>query len=132
VTTTLEQLRAGQLAGARELKLPCGLSEFPREIFDLADTLEVLDLSNNALTTLPDDLPRLRKLRILFASNNPFTDLPAILGECSQLSMIGFKANRIREVPARALPPQLRWLILTDNDIERLPRRLAVARNCRS
>ncbi|HEX3380117.1 MAG TPA: leucine-rich repeat-containing protein kinase family protein [Paraburkholderia sp.] len=121
MTTTLEQLRAGQLAGARELKLACGLSEFPREIFDLADTLEVLDLSNNALTTLPDDLPRLRKLRILFASNNPFAELPAMLGECAQLSMIGFKANRIREVPARALPPQLRWLILTDNDIERLP-----------
>ncbi|RZF30715.1 protein kinase [Paraburkholderia sp. UYCP14C] len=124
MTTTLEQLRAGQLAGARELKLGCGLSEFPREIFDLADTLEVLDLSNNALTTLPDDLPRLSKLRILFASNNPFTELPGVLGECAQLSMVGFKANRIREVPASALPPLLRWLILTDNDIERLPAEL--------
>ncbi|MGF6741259.1 leucine-rich repeat-containing protein kinase family protein [Paraburkholderia atlantica] len=124
MTTTLEQLRAGQLAGARELKLACGLSEFPREIFDLADTLEVLDLSNNALTTLPDDLPRLRKLRILFASNNPFNELPGVLGECAHLSMIGFKSNRIREVPASALPPLLRWLILTDNDIESLPAEL--------
>ncbi|NML35223.1 leucine-rich repeat-containing protein kinase family protein [Paraburkholderia antibiotica] len=124
MTTTLEQLRAGQLAGARQLKLACGLSEFPREIFDLADTLEVLDLSNNALTALPDDLPRLRKLRIVFASNNPFTELPGVLGECAQLSMIGFKANRIREVPARALPQHLRWLILTDNEIERLPAEL--------
>jgi hypothetical protein len=35
---TLEQLREGQLDGARQLKLACGLSEFPREIFDLADT----------------------------------------------------------------------------------------------
>jgi protein tyrosine kinase/Leucine Rich Repeat (LRR) protein len=124
VTTTLEQLRAGQLAGARQLKLACGLSEFPREIFDLADTLEVLDLSNNALSTLPDDLPRLRKLRILFASNNPFTELPSVLGECAQLSMIGFKANRIRHVSGDALPPQLRWLILTDNEIETLPAEL--------
>ncbi|OLL32129.1 protein kinase [Burkholderia sp. SRS-W-2-2016] len=124
MTTTLEQLRTGQLAGARELKLACGLREFPREIFELADTLEVLDLSNNALTTLPDDLPRLRKLRILFASNNPFTVLPAVLGECAQLEMIGFKANRIREVPASALPPRLRWLILTDNEIEYLPAEL--------
>jgi hypothetical protein len=121
VTTTLEQLRNGQLAGARQLKLACGLGEFPREIFDLADTLEVLDLSGNAMTMLPDDLPRLRKLRIFFASNNPFTELPEVLGECSQLSMVGFKANRIREVSGKALAAQLRWLILTDNEIEMLP-----------
>jgi hypothetical protein len=35
--------------------------------------------------------------------------------------MIGFKANRIRHVPADALPPGLRWLILTDNQVEFLP-----------
>lgn len=121
MTTTLEQLRAGQLAGTQRLKLACGLTEFPREIFDLADTLEVLDLSGNALTSLPDDLPRLGKLRILFASDNPFTELPQVLGQCSQLSMVGFKANRIRQVSGRALPSQLRWLILTDNEIEALP-----------
>ncbi|MFM0227040.1 leucine-rich repeat-containing protein kinase family protein [Paraburkholderia dipogonis] len=121
MTTTLDQLRAGQLAGTRRLKLACGLTEFPREIFDLADTLEVLDLSGNALTSLPDDLPRLTRLRILFGSDNPFTELPEVLGQCSQLSMVGFKANRIRHVSGKALSPQLRWLILTDNEIEALP-----------
>lgn len=121
VTDTLEQLRAGQLAGAQRLNLSCGLSEFPREIFDLADTLEVLDLSGNALSSLPDDLPRLTKLRVLFCSDNPFTALPDVLGQCTQLSMVGFKANRIREVPGASLPPDLRWLILTDNRIEALP-----------
>ena len=121
MTTTLEQLRAGQLAGTRRLKLTCGLSEFPREIFDLADTLEILDLSGNALSALPDDLPRLSKLRVIFASDNPFTELPEVLGQCSQLSMVGFKANRIRKVSGKSLPPLLRWLILTDNEIEALP-----------
>jgi hypothetical protein len=35
--------------------------------------------------------------------------------------MVGFKANQIRQVPAAALPPRLRWLILTDNRIAELP-----------
>ena len=121
MTNTLEQLRTGKLTGIHRLKLACGLTDFPREIFDLADTLEILDLSGNALTTLPADLPRLHKLRIIFCSDNQFTELPEILGQCPQLSMIAFKANRIREVPAGALPATLRWLILTDNRIEALP-----------
>jgi hypothetical protein len=121
---TLEQLRAGELAGVQRLKLACGLTAFPREIFDLADSLEILDLSGNALSALPDDLSRLGKLRILFCSNNQFTELPAALGACAALSMVGFKANRIRTVPAASLPAPLRWLVLTDNDIEQLPAEL--------
>lgn len=120
----LEQLRAGKLAGSRQLRLSCGLREFPEEIFQLADTLEILDLSGNELSTLPDDLPRLHKLRVLFCSGNPFHELPAVLGQCLQLSMVGFKACRIRHVPAASLPPNLRWLILTDNQISELPAEL--------
>ena len=118
---TLEQLHNGTLGGAVRLRLSCGLTEFPREIFALADTLEVLDLSDNALSALPDDLARLSRLRILFCSNNRFTVLPAVLGACAGLTMIGFKSNRIHTVPASALPPRLRWLILTDNAIAALP-----------
>lgn len=118
---TLEQLRAGELQGIVRLKLACGLTDLPAEIFDLADSLEILDLSGNNLSRLPDDLPRLTKLRIIFCSDNQFTELPAVLGQCLQLSMIGFKANRIAVVPAAALPPKLRWLTLTDNRIAALP-----------
>lgn len=121
---TLEQLRAGALKGVQRLQLACGLTEFPREIFELADTLEILDLSRNALSSLPDDLPRLTRLRIIFCSENQFTELPAVLGQCAALTMVGFKANRIRTVPAASLPPQLRWLVLTDNQIEELPAEL--------
>ena len=120
----MEQLRAGQLAGAQRLSLSCGLTSFPPEIYDLADSLDILDMSNNALSSLPDDLPRLHKLRIVFCSNNLFTTLPTVLGNCPELSMIGFKANRIGEVPAASLPPKLRWLTLTDNAIETLPEEL--------
>ncbi|MGY2260447.1 leucine-rich repeat-containing protein kinase family protein [Pseudomonas sp. SDO55104_S430] len=121
---TLEQLRAGSLAGVTRLDLSCGLTEFPREIFDLADSLEVLNISGNALSSLPDDLHRLTRLRVLFCSDNQFTELPACIGQCAALTMVGFKANRIEHVPAAALPPLLRWLILTDNCVESLPNEL--------
>lgn len=118
---TLAQLRAGQLSGITRLDLACGLTEFPREIFDLADSLEILNLSGNQLDTLPDDLHRLTRLRVLFCSDNRFTELPECLGRCSALTMVGFKANRITHVTGAALPPLLRWLILTDNCVSQLP-----------
>jgi len=118
---TLEDLRAGRLAGARRLDLSAGLTEFPEEIFALADSLEVLNLSGNQLSTLPADLPRLHRLQVLFCSDNQFTAVPAVLGQCPQLQMVGFKANKITTLPAAALPRRLRWLILTDNQLAGLP-----------
>lgn len=118
---TLAQLKTGELAGITRLDLSEQLEVFPSEIFELADSLEVLNLSSNRLSSLPPDLWRLRKLRILFCSDNAFTEVPAGLGLCANLEMVGFKANRIRCLPAEALPPKLRWLILTDNELEDLP-----------
>src|SRR5690606_36219742 len=99
----------------------CGLTELPAEVLALADTLEVLNLTGNQLSSLPPELGRLRKLRIIFCSSNAFTELPEVLGDCPELEMVGFKANRIEHVPAASLPAKLRWLILTDNAIEQLP-----------
>ncbi|WP_421307513.1 leucine-rich repeat-containing protein kinase family protein [Aeromonas veronii] len=118
---TLEQLRAGELCGVRHLKLSENLTEFPTEILSLKETLEVLDLTGNQLSALPDELAGFGKLRIIFCSENRFTELPEVLGRCPALTMVGFKANRIATVSAKALPAGLRWLILTDNAIERLP-----------
>jgi hypothetical protein len=117
----LSQLRSGQLKASQKITIVADLTEFPLEILELAPTLEVLDLSNNRLRSLPDDFDRLQNLKILFLSENEFDHLPEVLGRCSQLSMIGFKANQIRVVSGASLPPLLRWLILTDNAIEELP-----------
>ncbi|WP_373871090.1 leucine-rich repeat-containing protein kinase family protein, partial [Aeromonas hydrophila] len=111
---TLEQLRAGELCGARHLKLAENLTVFPPEIFSLKVTLEVLDLTGNQLSRLPDELAGFSKLRIIFCSENRFTELPEVLGRCPALTMVGFKANQIATVPAASLPAGLRWLILTD------------------
>ena len=118
---TLERLQNGELKGALSLKLSEQLTYFPEEIFELADTLEMLDLSGNRLTELPVDFGRLQKLKIFFCSDNLFTVLPEVLADCPLLDIVGFKANVIETVPARALNPNLRWLILTNNKIAHLP-----------
>ncbi|GJD77653.1 leucine-rich repeat-containing protein kinase family protein [Methylobacterium gregans] len=118
---TLQALRRGDLAGARALRLPPGLTGFPPEIFGLADTLELLDIGGSALTDLPHDLPRLRHLRVLFCSGGRFARLPPVLGACPALEQIGCRGSGVREVPAEALPSRLRWLTLTDNAIATLP-----------
>ncbi|MEZ5662772.1 MAG: leucine-rich repeat-containing protein kinase family protein [Burkholderiaceae bacterium] len=119
--STLEQLRRGELAGARRLDLCGGLEQVPEDVFALADSLEVLNLNGNRLRDLPKDMGRLHRLRVLFCSGNPFEHLPESLGDCGSLEMVGFKSCQIGVVPANALPMPLRWLILTDNRIERLP-----------
>ncbi len=121
---TLSQLRSGELAGISQLKLSENLSTFPLEILTLADSLEILDLSHNALSSLPDELAQMTKLKIIFASQNKFEHLPEVLGQLPNLEMVGFKSNQIKQVAEHSLPAQLRWLILTDNLIETLPNSL--------
>lgn len=118
---TLAQLRAGELKGTKRLNLTENLTQFPNEIFTLADSLEVLDLSNNQLSNLPSNLAELPKLKRLFCSNNLFTEVPEVLATCPNLKMIGFKSNQITNVSETALPKHTEWLILTDNRIEALP-----------
>jgi hypothetical protein len=118
---TLALLRSGKLAGIKRLDLSCGLTHFPEEIFELAESLEILNLSGNALSSLPDDLSRLHHLKVIFCSDNQFNHVPEVLGQCRNLQMIGFKANQIHTLPADSLPASLRWLILTDNRLNVLP-----------
>ncbi|MDP3610005.1 MAG: leucine-rich repeat-containing protein kinase family protein [Methylophilus sp.] len=119
---TLALLDAGKLVGAKHIKISAGLNHFPAALYTLVDTLEILDLTGNALSSLPDDFHRFNKLRILFCSSNQFTELPAVLGKCKSLSMIGFKANQLSHIAEHAIPTQnLRWFIVTDNALTQLP-----------
>jgi hypothetical protein len=124
---TLQQLLSGELKQSKILKLSCNLTTFPTEIFDLAETLEILDLSNNQLSQLPDNFGEFKKLKIAFFSDNDFTEFPKVLSKCTKLTMIGFKSNKINHIPEMAFPEDLQWLILTNNNIEQIPKSIG---NC--
>jgi Protein tyrosine and serine/threonine kinase/Leucine rich repeat len=126
---TIDLLRSGKLEGIKRLDLAAGLTEFPIEIFDLADSLEILNLSDNHLRSLPADLGRLNKLKIIFLSNNDFEQVPEVLADCPNLSMVGFKSNKIRVLGENVLPLGVRWLILTDNQLEKLPNSIGKLQN---
>lgn len=117
----MAQLKSGELTGIKRIKISENLTKFPTEVFSLADSLEVLDLSGNQLTALPDNLADLVNLKILFCSNNLFTEVPKVLASCQKLEMIGFKSNQISALAENALPLTTRWLILTDNQLTKLP-----------
>lgn len=121
---TLSALRAGHLQGITRLDLSAELTEFPQEIFDLTDSLEILNLSENKLSRLPKNLGDLKNLKVLLCLDNQFDHLPEVLAACPKLEMISFKANQIEAVSGSALPEKLRWLVLTDNRVRHLPAEL--------
>lgn len=125
---SLEQLHSNTFPHVSRITISAQLTAFPKALFLYTDTLEILDLSNNLLDHVPDEIVRFKKLRILFLSNNRFTTFPLILGQCQSLSMIGFKSNAISDIPEHAFPETLRWLILTNNEVEHIPTSIG---NCR-
>ena len=118
---TLLDLQNGKLKGVKQLTLSEGLDTFPDEIFTLADTLEVLDLSHNRLSSLPD-LSRLKKLKIAFISFNQFSEVPSAFKNCHNLYMLGLKGNKLAKFDENILPLSMSWLILTDNKLKKLPK----------
>ncbi|KAI1136274.1 serine/threonine protein kinase [Hypoxylon sp. FL0543] len=113
------EVRDGKMV---KLKISKPLSRFPTEIFDVAHSLEQLDLSGTGLSSLPEDFGRLKKLKIAFFSDCNFVVFPKQLASCPELEMVAFRGNHMVEIPEDSLPPKLRWLILTNNQVRSLPR----------
>jgi hypothetical protein len=118
----LAKIRHAEESGQKRLDLSSmGLTGLPPEITRLQQ-LETLDLSGNALARLPDCLERLGGLRRLFVLKNGISEWPAVVARLPSLEMVSFKSNRLARLPERDyLPPGVRWLMLTDNQLESLP-----------
>jgi len=135
---TLQELEAGGYKNATKIKLAAGLESFPPQILE-CENLEILDLSGNNLTELPEEFCRLSALKIAFFSDNQFKTFPPVLSKCSKLEMVAFKNNGMTTIPESSLSTNLRWLILTNNRIQSLPKdigqcqrlqKLMLAGNC--
>ncbi len=95
---------------------------FPREIFDIAEQVKILDMSTVSLASLPKDMGRLSNLQIAFFSNNKqMEEVPEVLAACEKLETIGMRSCNISKFPEHSLPVSLRALILTDNRITQIP-----------
>ena len=86
------------------------------------DAITKLDLFQCNLSSLPPSLPDvLPNLSILFCMKNSFTEMPQLIAKCAKLQMVSFKSNSLSSIHPEALGPQMRWLILTDNQLQSLP-----------
>lgn len=84
--------------------------------------LTKLNLPACNLTSLPSELPQIiPSLSILFCPKNKFKELPAVIGQCPELQMVSFKDNGMETIHPDALQAQMRWLILTGNQIKSIP-----------
>ena len=102
-----------------------GATHVPDEVYAFAKRyrVEILDASNGTIHALPDDFGTRMgaNLKVAFFSNNTFTAVPRGLRSCPSLEMIALKSCGITEFGEDTLPPSVRWLMLTDNKIAKLP-----------
>ncbi len=97
------------------------LEIFPKD-FEDSDTLEILEISHNRISEIPDVIGDLKNLRIFNAVGNSFTVLPESLGRIPCLEELRFLWTPLRELPASLSGhPALRELNLRGTALTELP-----------
>ncbi|XP_050099114.1 leucine-rich repeat and calponin homology domain-containing protein isoform X2 [Anopheles aquasalis] len=95
------------------------LSVLPREVCTLP--LQVLLVSNNRLTTLPDEFGRMEKLTELDAACNQITHLPGRMGDLRNLRSLNLRSNQLVYLPRDLTCLELTFLDISSNKIATLP-----------
>jgi Leucine-rich repeat (LRR) protein len=89
------------------------------EVWSRFKSLKKLDLNSNSLTDLPSAMEALApSLEILFLSENKFTKVPDVIKKMTKLRVLSMRGNLLTELTSENLPvASLVWLILTNNNI---------------
>ena len=69
-------------------------------------SLTKLDVSLNALKSLPAEVAGLASLRILFSLGNQFEEVPPVLRGLPSLYMLSFKSNKLARIAEVSTPPR--------------------------
>lgn len=83
--------------------------------------LEILDVSRNKISVLPDEISKLRSLRVLSVMQNRLDDLPAGLSEMNKLQILKVAGNPLRSPLRRLLEAseaEIAPSAMTDNEKE--------------
>ena len=89
--------------------------------------MQVLDLSNNQLSTLPDSICKLSSLIELNVSSNDLEELPRDIGKLSKLKRVDASSNRLKFFPCALLDcTQMEVLNLEHNSIGCVPSEIAL------
>jgi small GTP-binding protein len=107
----------------------CGIKEFPSIIFEKCQDLVSIDLSSdgysdtrNAISEIPSEIKKLKKLARLNLSNNKITEIKEDLCELANLSYLDLTGNKITHLPSKvANLPKLESLLLEGNPFDSLP-----------
>ena len=102
-----------------------GIEEIPKEVFRNTPLLEQLILQENKLTELPRSITYLRRLNVLRVANNALTSLPREIGRLKALTELLANNNKIEELPDTICDLQfLSFITITSNGLKRLPSRV--------
>ena len=101
----------------------CDVTSLPNGCLKHLGKLEMLNLSHNSLTELPEKIDKLSNLRHLNINNNNLTSLPCRLNNFSHLEFFSFNYNEVQHFPENfpeKLAHCLKHLTFSDNKIEKL------------
>ena len=110
------------------------LSAFPEYVCELGEAAKVVDVSENAIASLPRALAGLTRVHRLCASHNALVALPQGLFP----GLVSLKVLRLERNKLASLPPdlgelaRLEELWLSDNQIESLPASVAKLKRLRT
>ncbi|KAI8489391.1 hypothetical protein Bbelb_328340 [Branchiostoma belcheri] len=97
------------------------LTEVPPGVCFLSD-IEVLDASNNKLSTLPPGVEKLQKLRKLGINGNQLTEVPPEVCSLSNLEVLDASNNKLSTLPPGVEKLQkLRELYIYNNQLTEVP-----------